>query len=62
MWSVPVIVTVVAFVSSMVNVDEAPGVIEAGVALNWREGAGLEATVTVAVFETVPPGPVAVTL
>jgi hypothetical protein len=60
----PVIVTEVAFVAATVKVDEAPAVIEAGLALMVTVGAGVVVafTVTVAVAEAFPPAPTAVTV
>jgi hypothetical protein len=59
-----VIVTEVAFVAATVKVDEAPAVIEAGLALMVTVGAGVVVafTVTVAVAEAFPPAPTAVTV
>jgi hypothetical protein len=59
--SVPVIVTVVAFVAVTVRIDEAPATIEVGLAVIATVGAPLTpAPVTTAVAVVVPPAPVAV--
>jgi hypothetical protein len=53
--SLPLTVTPVAFVALIVNVEEFPGVMEAGFATILTVGAGLAVTVTVAFAETVAP-------
>jgi hypothetical protein len=60
--SLPVIVTVVAFVAVTVRMDELPAVIEVGLAVIVTVGAWFPVvvTVTVAVAVADPPAPVAV--
>jgi len=58
--SVPAMVTWVAFVAVTVSVDELPLVIDVGLAEMVTEGAVTGVTVTIAVAEVFPPGPVAV--
>jgi hypothetical protein len=53
-------VTPVAFVAVTFKVDEAPDVIDCGVAVIVTVGAGFDVTVTIAVAVTVPPAPDAV--
>jgi hypothetical protein len=52
--------TVVEFVAVTVKVDEAPGAIEAGLAVMVTVGAVLPVTVTVATAVVLPPMPAAV--
>jgi hypothetical protein len=49
----------VAFIAVTVKVDELPEVIEVGFAVMLTVGAGFAVTVTTAVAEVLPPGPVA---
>ncbi len=58
--SVPLTVTVVAFVAVTVKVDEPPEVIDAGLAVMLTVGVVLDATVIAAVADVLPPDPVAV--
>jgi hypothetical protein len=62
--SVPVIVTLVAFVAETVSVDELPALIEVGLATRVAVAAGgggvAAATVTIAVAVALPPVPDAV--
>jgi hypothetical protein len=55
-----VTVTPVAFMAVTVSVDEAPEVMDCGVAVIVTVGAGFAVTVTVAVAVTFPPGPDAI--
>ena len=57
--SEPLIVTCVAFVAVTVNVEEFPAVMEAGLAAIVTVAPVGWVTVTIAVAEAVPPGPVA---
>jgi hypothetical protein len=59
--SVPVTVTLVAFVATTVKVDELPETIDVGFARMVTVGAGfeVEVTVTVAVAAAMPPVPIA---
>jgi hypothetical protein len=57
--SLPINVTWAALIAVTVNVDAAPELIEAGLAMMVTVGAGFGETVTAVLAEILPPGPIA---